>query len=178
MRLLGKTRSIALGGILLALAFALSALENAIPLPLPGGVKPGLSNVIIMFALFHINTKTAITVNFLKSCLVFLTRGMTAFLMSLCGGMLSLLIIVIIYMSIRPSLIFISVSGAISHNIGQICIAALLLKSASVFSYLPVLIISGIATGILTGIVLRTAEPALLSVAGKTSFLQKDRQDK
>ena len=166
MRLSDKTRSIARGGILLALACALSALEYAIALPLPNGVKPGLANVIIMFALFHINIKTALTLNMLKSCFVFLTRGFTAFAMSLCGGMLSLLVIILIFKLIKsPTLLLMSVFGAIFHNAGQLCLASVLLKSNAVFYYAPVLTVAGVLTGILTGLLLRAAEPALSKIS-------------
>lgn len=177
MRLSDKARTAALGGVLLALACGLSALESAVALPLPAGIKPGLANVIIMFALFHINVKTALTVNILKSCFVLLTRGVTAFGMSLCGGMLSLLVIIILCKTAKPSLLLMSVCGAVSHNIGQLSLAALLLGSSSVFGYLPVLLAAGIPTGILTGLVLRAAERPLSRLTNGKSVPHNSGKD-
>ena len=88
-----KTQKIALTGVLAAQALALSFLENLLPaLPfLPPGVKLGLSNIVTMFCAGSLGFTTAFCVTVIKSLFVFLTRGATAFFMSLGGGLLSTL---------------------------------------------------------------------------------------
>ena len=80
-----KSYKTALSGMLLALSAGLSAAESLIPLPL--GVKPGFSNIPVMFAMYEINTGCALAICILKSFFVFLTRGTTAFIMSISGGL-------------------------------------------------------------------------------------------
>lgn len=46
----------------------------------------------------------------------------------------------------------ISILGGVGHNIGQVCVAALVVKQAGVFFYLPMLLISGTAAGLVIGI--------------------------
>jgi heptaprenyl diphosphate synthase len=159
-----KTLYIAKMGLLLALTVVLSALENMIPIPLPLGVKPGFSNIIIMFALMNIDTKSALTLNLLKSAFVFLTRGVTAFFLSLSGGLISFAVMALLYKKTNSSLILLSVSGGISHNLAQLLAAAILLKSTSAFYYSPVLVLSGIAAGTATGIILKAVMPALMKI--------------
>ncbi len=155
-------------GMLLCLSIVLSFLESMIPpLPaMPPGIKLGLSNIVTIYCLFFLNTKSAVTISFLKSFFVFLTRGFSAGLLSLCGGMLSILVMALLFKSNkRLSYLILSISGAISHNIGQIAIASLLFKTTSVFYYLPVLIISGVIMGTITAITMKMILPALKHIS-------------
>ena len=161
-----KTRYIALMGILSAIAIALSSVEFLFTPVLPLGIHIGLANIVIMFALIVFDTKSAFTLVIIKSLFVFLIRGVTAFGMSLSGGILSLLIIVLIYKKCRPSLLLLSVCGAVFHNIGQLCLAAVLTKNASTFLYGGVLLPAGFLAGICTGIVLKIIFPYVKNVNG------------
>lgn len=149
-----KSRSTALCGLLLALSAGISTAESLIPLPL--GVKPGFSNLPIMYSMAEQGGKYGFAICLLKSVFVLLTRGVTAFIMSVTGGVLSYTAMLILYKKTGASLMLISVTGALLHNAGQLLAASLIiLRSAAILSYLPVLIISGCIAGITTGTVLR-----------------------
>lgn len=161
---ISKAKYIAKLGILLALAVVLQFLEGLIPIPLPLGVKPGISSVVIMYILIFWGFRASLTTAFLKSCFVFITRGATAFCMSLCGGILSLIMmwaVLLIYQRKKDDvgLIVISVTGGIFHNIGQLIAASIISKTFYTISYLPVLIIAGIIAGAFTGILLKIFIP-------------------
>ena len=156
-------------GMLLCLAIVLSFVEGMIPpLPaLPPGVKLGLSNIVVIYCLFFLNGKSACGVAVLKSLFVLLTRGVSAGFLSLCGGLLS---VVVMAIAIRPqklSYLILSIMGAESQNNGQIVAASLLFKSATVFYYLPVLIVSGVLMGTLTAVLMKALLPALKRISGK-----------
>ena len=87
-----KTRHIALSGLLFALAMALSFIEGTLTIPgLMPGMKLGLANIVVMYALFFMGPKQALVLDVLKALFVFLVSGFTAGFLSLCGGLLSLL---------------------------------------------------------------------------------------
>ena len=88
-----KTRHIALSGLLFALAMALSFIEGSLVIPgLLPGMKLGLANIVVMYALFFMGVKQALVLDVLKALFVFLVSGFTAGFLSLCGGLLSLLV--------------------------------------------------------------------------------------
>ena len=129
----GKAKRIALCGLLGALALALSFLEGMLP-PLPGlppGAKPGLSNIVTMFAAGSLGLPYALAVAVLKGGFAFLTRGVTAGLMSLSGGVLSTVAMWAVWKKTRFSLLFTGVCGALAHNAAQLAVALLLSGSAA-----------------------------------------------
>ena len=74
-----KTRRIALSGLLFALAMALSFIEGTLTIPgLLPGMKLGLANIVVMYALFFMGPKQALVLDGLKALLVFLVSGFTA----------------------------------------------------------------------------------------------------
>ncbi|MEG0751133.1 MAG: Gx transporter family protein [Oscillospiraceae bacterium] len=156
-----NVRKLALTGILLSLAVALSWLEGLIPIPSPvPGIKLGLSNTVTMYALFFLGGAPAFAVALLKSGFVMLTRGATAGMLSAVGGLLSVAAMLLAKrLGCSPGMT--SVLGAIAHNIGQLAMSSLMLKSTLALWYLPVLVLSGIAMGIVTGGVLKLLLPAL-----------------
>ncbi len=165
---------IALMGMLFALALVLTAVEYMIPpIPMmPPGVKLGLANIVTMYCLFYLGKKQTFAIVFLKSGFVFLMRGATAFLMSLSGGLLSAAVMILLLAVAHRSLSYlvISVCGAISHNLGQLIVASFLLGTGMVAFYLPLLILSGVAMGYITGTLLRVVSPAFGRIRKKPSF--------
>lgn len=155
----------ALAAILCAQALALSFLEGLLPpVPwLPPGAKPGFSNIITMFAAGSLGLPWALTVTLIKGGFVFVTRGFTASLMSLSGGILSALAMYFLlkYAEKRLGLMGISVICALCHNGGQLAAAALITGTGSIVYYAPALIIFGVLTGAATGIVFKAVMPAL-----------------
>lgn len=161
-----KAFNVAFLGLMLALALALSFFESMLPvLPfMPVGVKLGISNIVTMYCLFFLGHKSAFSVALLKSSFVLLMRGPVGAALSLCGGIFSLVFMLLAKRIPGLSKSFVSVVGAIAHNIGQLLMASFILKSAYTFYYLPVMIISGIIVGSLTGMLLRLVMPYLQNV--------------
>ena len=147
-----KTRETAWTGMLFALAIALSYLESLVS-PLLGlmpAITLGLSNIVVMYALLFVRRRDAAALVLLKALFALLTRGATAGFLSLCGGGLSLA--VLLALSFFPAVggyIF-CVSGALAHNIGQLCGAALLLSDTVALGYAPVLLVAGLVVGSLS----------------------------
>lgn len=161
-----KSRYIALMGLMLALASALQFLESLIPIPLPLGVKPGLSSIVVMVVLVKFGFPSAMTVAVLKSGFVFITRGGTAFCMSISGGVLSIAVMGAFLAATRKTkngtgIVLMSVLGGLFHNIGQLAAASVFMGSVLTFSYLPVLVIAGIVSGVFTGVVFKLLLPKL-----------------
>ncbi|MDD6279703.1 MAG: Gx transporter family protein [Oscillospiraceae bacterium] len=161
-----KSRYIAVMGLMLALASALQFLESLISLPLPMGVKAGFSSIVVMYVLTEFGFASAMTIAVLKSCFVFVTRGASAFCMSVSGGILSVLAMGLVVLVSRKSkdgagILTMSVSGGVFHNIGQLAAASAIAESLVTASYLPVLIISGIISGIVTGTLFRVLMPCI-----------------
>ena len=151
-------------GLMLALASALQFLESMIPIPLPLGVKPGISSIVVMVVLVKFGFASAMTTAVLKSVFVFITRGATAFCMSVSGGVLSVAVMGAFLAVSRKTkngtgILLMSVLGGITHNIGQLAAATVFTGSVLTFSYLPVLVISGLVSGSFTGTVFKFILP-------------------
>ena len=141
-----------------ALALVLGYIESLLPgfVPIPG-IKIGLSNLAVIYALYRIDAKSAWGVMLIKVTLSsLLFSGMQAFWFSMSGGALSLLGMSYLKKKDAVSIIGTSVSGGVLHNLGQLAAAAFWLKSVSVFLYLPPLILGGAVCGIIIGIVCKT----------------------
>ncbi len=149
------TKKNVLLSILISQALILNIIERAIPVPVPvPGVKLGLANVISLFTIIVFGLKETITVVILRTFLSSMfAGGLSSFFYSLAGGLLSG--IIMSYMYIRHKELFsiptISVVGAIFHNIGQIAVASVVISNIHLFYYLPVLLVSGILTGLIIG---------------------------
>lgn len=161
-----ETRRIAFIGLLAALAIVFSFLEGLLPpLPfLPPGVKLGLSNIVTMFAAGTTGIFSAIAIAVIKGIFAFLTRGVTAGIMSLFGGILSTLVMWIILKKTKASLSVVGVGGALTHNLAQLTTAFFLTRAAA-FYYAPFMLILGVITGLLTGAVLKISLPPLMKVS-------------
>jgi len=153
---------IAIFAILTALSLALSLLEQMIPLglliPVPG-IRLGLSNIVTMFAVFYFGALPALLILICRIFLLLLLSGnVSSFFLSLCGGLFALSVMLVLkrWYGRFFSLYGISVGGACAHNIGQILGAVVLLSSQAAFFYLPVLLLTGACTGILTAFVTLT----------------------
>ncbi len=153
-----NVKKITYTALLFSLAMALSYTENLIAslLLLPPGVKLGLANVVVMFALIFMGTKAALTLVILKAGFALLTRGIPAGCLSLFGGVCSFLIICLIFcvFTLKKHYYILSVSGAVAHNLGQLIALSFIFGTSYVFYYAPMLIIVGIIMGFLTSIIL------------------------
>ena len=150
-----KSKLVAFLGVCTALALVLSYIEAILPPVLAAvpGIKMGLPNMIIMFLLYRRGAGPAIVVSIVRMLLVSLLFGnMMAFIYSLAGGILSLLVMILLRRSNLLSTVGVSVAGGVSHNIGQILMAMLLLETSALGYYMVVLIISGTLSGMLIGL--------------------------
>ena len=162
-----KIRRMVLTGLFFACAVILSLIENTIPLPVPApGVKFGLSNIVVMYALFFLGKKEAILLAFLKSLFVFITRGAIAGFLSLFGGLFSVLVMIslIFVFKDKISYLVVSIVGSIFHNIGQLIAVSLIYTNFLWIAYLPVLLIAGVLAGLATSTLLKVFIPAFKKV--------------
>lgn len=149
-----KSKKIATFGLLVALAFILSYVETLIPLPIPvPGMKLGLANLVVITALYGMGSKEALSLSVLRIILVGFTFGnLSTMAFSFGGGLLSWSLMALFHKSRWFSIVGVSVIGGVSHNIGQILVAMLIIKNSNLVYYLPFLLITGVITGILIGI--------------------------
>lgn len=141
-------------GLMLALALIASYVESLIPIPIPiPGIKLGVANSIVLILLYMTDVKTSWLVSISRVVLVgFLFGSMSSILYSLSGAVLSLLIMIWVKKRNCFTMTGVSVTGGVSHNIGQLLMAFLVLESEAVWYYLPVLLVSGLVTGSIIGI--------------------------
>lgn len=148
-----KTKRLVLLAMLTAVAMILSYVESLLPSVGIPGVKMGLANIAVIFALFRFGWKEAAALSLVRVVLVSLLFGSVgAMLYSLAGAVLSLAVMTLLRRIDRFSTVGISVAGGVAHNAGQILMAMLILQTKQLLGYLPVLAVSGIAGGVLTGL--------------------------
>lgn len=142
-------------GVMLALALICSYVEVLIPFSIGiPGVKLGLANIVVVFALYSIGVKEAYIISIARVLISgFMFGNPMAIAYSFAGGMLSLTIMVLLKKTNLLSCISVSIAGGIAHNIGQIIVATFIVSNYSVMYYIPVLVIAGFITGTLIGIV-------------------------
>ena len=147
--------SIALCGVMTSLAIVFGYIEHLIPLPFGiYGIKLGIANLVVITMLYALNAYSAFTINLLRIILCSMLFGsFTSFWYSLVGGLLSFAVMLILKRTNKLSPMGVSICGAISHNIGQITVAIILLDEFKIALYLPVLLITGAITGAIIGLI-------------------------
>lgn len=163
----GRIVRLCRNAVMLTLAFALAFLEHLLPLelilPLPG-VKLGLANIVITVLFFFASPIDAAIVSVLRIGLSALLFGTPiSFLFSLFGGVGAYLMLLVCkpFRGRYFSFVGVSVLAATGHHLGQMAAAAVLLDSAVLLTYLPVLLLAGIAVGCATGALLNLCERRL-----------------
>ena len=139
----------------IALAMVLSFVESQIPalIAIPG-IKVGLANIAVVFALYKLGAKEAVFVSLIRVALVSLLFGNFASLFySLAGAVLSLAGMIALRRFEAVSTVAVSVTGGVLHNVGQIAMACILLETDVIKYYLPFLVLSGTLAGIVIGVV-------------------------
>jgi len=134
-----------------ALGMMLSYVEALLPvfLGVPG-MKPGLSNILVVFLLYTLGWKTAIAVNILRIILTGILFGNPfSIAYSLSGALVSFVIMILLRKTSRFSVYGVSMAGGVFHNIGQIMIAMILVENYRIILYLPPLLLCGCLTGFL-----------------------------
>ena len=153
MKDISLTKKIAIRAVLIAIALVLSYVESQFSLFLfVPGMKIGLTNIVVLVALYTLSIRDAIIINLIRIIIVGFTFGnMFSLMYSLAGGLLSLMVMIILKQIAHASIVTVSIAGGISHNIGQIIVAMIVMETNSIAYYLVVLWISGIVAGIIVG---------------------------
>lgn len=148
-------------GLSVALAMILSFVESQVP-PLVAipGVKLGLANIAVVFALYKLGWKEAAMISLIRVFLVTLLFGNLSLIWySAAGAVLSLAGMVLLKKTNRFSELGVSAAGGVLHNVGQILVASVVMETDKLSYYLPILIVVGVATGLgiglLAGILVR-----------------------
>ena len=150
-----KTYYLGYGAILTAVAMIFSYVEAILPFAIAiPGVKLGIANIVVVIALYKFGVKMALSINVIRiivSGLLF--SGAFGIFYSLAGGILSFIAMLIIKKFKCFSIVGVSLTGGVFHNLGQLLTAAFLVSNLKMFVYFPVLLFSGLITGIINGIV-------------------------
>lgn len=139
--------------MLTALAMIFGYVEALIPfnLGIPG-VKLGLANLVIVVALYMLPVHQVFFIQLARIVLVsFLFGNLSMMIYSLAGGLLSLLVMSILKKTGGFSVTGVSIAGGVTHNIGQLIVAILVVQNKKIAYYASVLMIAGLITGGLIG---------------------------
>ena len=137
-----------------ALALIFSYIEVLIPFNfgIPG-IKLGIANLVIIVALYYLGTRYALLINIIRILIGgLLFSGVFGMLYSMAGALLSMLVMVLVKKCGLFSVTGVSMAGGVAHNLGQLLVAAFLVSNLKIFVYFPVLVISGVVSGAVIGI--------------------------
>ena len=149
-----RTRKTAVLGLFIALSLIFSYVESIIPIPLiVPGAKLGLPNALILLVLYAYGMRESVIINCARILLSgFMFGNMFSIVYSLAGALFSLCAMFLAKKSKVFSIKAVSILGGVFHNIGQIIVAVFLVSGISVMTYLPVLLVAGVVTGLCNGI--------------------------
>lgn len=137
-----------------AFAIILSYVESFIPVAGIPGVKLGLANLAIILVIYFLGTKEAVMVNIARILIVgFMFGSLFTIGYSIAGATCSLVVMTLVKKTDKFHMQTVSIAGGVAHNIGQLAVAAFAVNNYSVYYYVPVLIVSGVITGVAIGIV-------------------------
>lgn len=168
-----KTGRLAALSLFTVISLTIHLIEDAFPLPIPiPGIKPGLANVITLIVLRNYRLSDAFCV---LTARIFLSAVFSGQLMSLwysaAGGLLCLLVMYAAGRFLQNRFLpLISILGALAHNAGQLGAAYLLVRTPGILSYLPFLVLSGILTGLFTGLCAHYAQIHLIPFIRRTQL--------
>ena len=146
---------LALSALLTAVMLVLGYVESLIPTGIPG-IKLGLSNSVLLFAIYTLGIPNALLLMVVKVLLSgFLFSGVNAMLYAFAGGLLSMLAMVVLYKLQGFHILTIAMVGAVMHNVGQVVLAMQMLQTERLIYYMAILMLVGLVTGYITGTVAR-----------------------
>lgn len=148
-------KRVAYSSMLIALSMIFSYIELLIPISVGiPGVKLGLANLVVITGLYYLPATQVIIIGITRIVLSgFLFGSMSGILYSLAGGIFSFIVMLLLYKTKKLSIVGVSMSGGVCHNIGQILVAALVVENIAVLYYLPILLITGLVAGMVIGII-------------------------
>lgn len=150
-----KTKRLALCGMMAALGLIFSYVEAMIPISVGiPGVKLGVANLVIIVALYVLGGRYAFSINVIRILVAgLLFNGAFGALYSLAGACVSFVVMSVLKKTGWFSIVGVSMAGGVAHNVGQILVAAAIIENLRLFMYFPVLLASGMVTGIVIGVV-------------------------
>ena len=141
------SKKISLMALFTAFAVILSYIETFIPTVGIPGAKLGLANFAVIMVMYAVGNKEAFFINVIRIIIIGLFFGnMFSICFSIAGALVSF------KSTKRISMITVAIIGGVLHNVGQIIIASVILKNVGIFTYVPILMIAGIITGTVIGI--------------------------
>ena len=146
-------QTVAQCGLLTAMMLVLGFIESLMPVAagVPG-IKLGLSNGVLLFALYMIDAPTAFLLMLLKVLLSgLLFGGVSAMMYAMAGGVCSMLGMILLK-KLRFHMVTVSMAGAVLHNLGQVLLAMIILETDQLIYYMAVLLLVGLACGAVTGV--------------------------
>ncbi|MBR1584696.1 MAG: Gx transporter family protein [Clostridia bacterium] len=149
-----RTRRVALSGLLIAMMLVLGYVESLIP-AVSGvpGIKLGLSNGVLIFAVYMLDLPTAWVLMVLKVLLSgLLFGGFNTIMYALAGGVLSMLGMTLLSRLQGMHPVTVSMAGGVLHNVGQVLVAIAVLGTQQLYYYMAILVLVGAACGALTGV--------------------------
>jgi heptaprenyl diphosphate synthase component I len=148
-----KIKYMSMYAMFVALAMILSYIESLIPIPFAvPGMKIGLANLVVIVALYVMDEKAAISISLIRVILVSFTfANLSAMIFSLAGALCSIICMLLLKRTGNYSVSGVSIVGAVSHNVGQLMVAMAVVNTVQVISYLPIIIIFGVTSGFLMG---------------------------
>lgn len=149
-----KTQRIALSGLLVALMLVLGYVESLLPVAagIPG-IKLGLSNGILIFAVYMLGIPTAFVLMVLKVVLSGLMfGGVSAMMYAFAGGLVSMIFMSLLSRIKGVHVVVVSMVGGLMHNVGQVGLAMVMLSTPKLLYYMAILMVVGLGCGALTGV--------------------------
>lgn len=156
-------------GLLLAFALILSYIETIIPFQsgIPG-IKLGLANLAVVLCLYLFGWKEALVLTTVKALLGgFMFGSMSMMIYSMAGALISALIMIILKKTHWFHVLVVSAAGGVAHNMGQILVAFFVVETYGIVYYVPILVIAGLLTGILIGMVAALVLPYIQTILSK-----------
>ena len=148
-----RVRRLAVSALLVTVMLMLGYVESLVPTGVPG-IKLGLSNSVLILAIVWLGIPTAFALMIVKVLLSgFLISGVNAMLYAFAGGLLSMLVMCVLYKTKAFSLTPVAMAGAVAHNVGQVALAMLILETGKLLFYMAILMLVGLVTGFVTGTV-------------------------
>lgn len=165
-----KTKKLCILALLSAIALSIWAAEGLIPpiVPLPG-IRLGLANILLLLTLYLYGRRETALVLAVRLILGAALAGtLLSLLYSLAGGLLAFGVMALLKPRVRETRIWaLSAYAAAAHNLGQLLCAWLMLGTPGIWWYLPVLMLSGILTGLFTGFCACFTLPLLRRISGE-----------
>ena len=146
-------KKIAVCGLMIALAMAFSYIESLIPVPFAvPGIKLGLANIVVVFSLYKLGIKEAISVSIIRVILVaFLFGSLSSMIYALSGAFFSIILMILLKKYSGLHIISVSVAGAIGHIGGQLLVAGMVVGYEPLLFYMAPLLVAAFITGVLVG---------------------------